>query len=186
MQPVYFTVEIIYNMLKNKILLLLICSALQPVFTVMADDEFNMSFIRGGAQNELPEVFDKNVNFVPGEYLVDVEVNGEKVGSGFITVTDSEKQALCLANEWLSEQGVFIKEDFYAQEFDATRKCYVLSNNKTTKVELDNSTQTLKLRIPQAALLSGERSQRPWDYGNSGFQLGKVRISRSFLPKLTR
>ena len=49
----------------------------------------------------------KNVNFVPGEYLVDVEVNGEKVGSGFITVTDSEKQALCLANEWLSEQGVF-------------------------------------------------------------------------------
>lgn len=64
MQPVYFTVEIIYNMLKNKILLLLICSALQPVFTVMADDEFNMSFIRGGAQDELPEVFDKNVNFV--------------------------------------------------------------------------------------------------------------------------
>lgn len=171
MQPVYFTVEIIYNMLKNKILLLLICSALQPVFTVMADDEFNMSFIRGGAQDELPEVFDKNVNFVPGEYLVDVEVNGEKVGSGFITVTDSEKQALCLANEWLSEQGVFIKEDFYAQEFDATRKCYVLSNNKTTKVELDNGTQTLKLRIPQAALLSGERSQRPWDYGVPGFQL---------------
>ncbi|EDW6064641.1 PefC/AfrB family outer membrane usher protein [Salmonella enterica subsp. enterica serovar Oslo] len=158
-------------MFKNKILLLLICSALQPVFTVMADDEFNMSFIRGGARDELPEVFDKNVNFVPGEYLVDVEVNGEKVSNGFISVTESEKQALCLTQEWLTEKGVFIKEDFYEQEFDATKKCYVLSNNKTTKVELDNGTQTLKFRIPQAALLSGERNQRPWDYGALGFQL---------------
>ncbi|EBP7329200.1 hypothetical protein AIS02_22820, partial [Salmonella enterica] len=61
-------------MFKKKILLILIGTVLQPVGAVMVDDEFNMSFIRGGAQDKLPEVFDKNVNFVPGEYLVDVEV----------------------------------------------------------------------------------------------------------------
>lgn len=170
---VYFiiTVEIIYNMFKNKILLLLVCSVFQPVFAVIADDEFNMSFIRGGARSELPEVFDKNVNFVPGEYLVDVEVNGEKVSNGFLIVTESEKKTLCLTKEWLTEQNVFIKDDFYDKEFDPKKKCYALGNNATTKVELDNSTQTLKLRIPQAAFLSGERNQRPWDYGSPGFQL---------------
>ncbi|EBD5742568.1 PefC/AfrB family outer membrane usher protein [Salmonella enterica] len=158
-------------MFKKKILLLLICSALQPVFNVMADDEFNLSFIRGGAQGKLPEIFDKNVNFVPGEYLVDVEVNGEKVSNGFITVTENEKKNLCLTKEWLTEQSVFIKDDFYEKEFDSTKKCYVLGNNETTKVELDNGTQTLKFGIPQAALVSGERNQRPWDYGDPGFQL---------------
>lgn len=158
-------------MFKNKILLLLIFTTLLPVFEVIAEDEFNMSFIRGGEQEKLPEVFDKNVNFVPGEYLVDIEVNGEKVSSGFITITGSEKKALCLTKEWLTEQSVFIKEGFYEKEFDPTKKCYVLGDNEATKVELDSGTQTLKFRIPQAALLSGHRSQLPWDYGSHGFQL---------------
>ncbi len=171
MQPVYFAVEIIYKMFKKKILLILIGTFLQPVCAVMADDEFNMSFIRGGAQDKLPEVFDKNVNFVPGEYLLDVELNDEKIGNGFLTVTDKDKQALCLTTEWLTSQGIFIKEDFYEQEFNVNKRCYVLGNNKNTKVELDNGTQTLKFHIPQAALLPGEHSQRPWDYGAPGFQL---------------
>lgn len=158
-------------MLKNKILLILVCWVLQPIFSVRAEDEFNMSFIRGGAQDELPEVFDKNINFVPGEYLVDIDVNGKKVSNGFISITESEKKVLCLTNEWLTEQSVFIKEDFYKEEFDPTKNCYALGNNGTTKVELDNSSQTLKFRIPQAALLSGERNQQPWDYGSPGFQL---------------
>lgn len=158
-------------MFKKKILLLLICSALQPVSAVMAEDEFNMSFIRGGVQGELPEVFDENVNFIPGEYLVDVEINGEKVSNGFITVKEDEKKALCLTNEWLTEQSVFIKTDFYDKEFDPAKQCYLLGDNASTKVELDNGTQTLRFRIPQAALLSGEGEQRPWDYGSPGFQL---------------
>lgn len=137
----------------------------------MAEDEFNMNFIRGGAQKVLPDVFDKNVNFVPGEYLVDVEVNGEKVSNGFLNVSEDEKKSLCLSEGWLKERNVFIKKDFYAKEFEPTKQCYVLENNETTRITLDNGTQTLRFSIPQAALLSDEEKQLPWDYGAPGFQL---------------
>ncbi|EEB3187816.1 fimbria/pilus outer membrane usher protein, partial [Salmonella enterica] len=158
-------------MFKKKILLLLICSALQPIGAVMAEDEFNMNFIRGGAQKVLPDVFDKNVKYVPGEYLVDVEVNGEKVSNGFLNVSEDEKKSLCLSEGWLKERNVFIKKDFYAKEFEPTKQCYILENNETTRITLDNGTQTLRFSIPQAALLSDEEKQLPWDYGAPGFQL---------------
>ncbi|EHV6763315.1 F4 (K88) fimbrial usher FaeD [Salmonella enterica subsp. enterica serovar Johannesburg] len=138
--------------------------------TTVAGEKLDMSFIQGGAGIN-PEVWAAlNGNYAPGRYLVDLSLNGKDIGKRILDVTPQDSEALCLRDAWLTGAGVYISADYFREEYDATRQCYVLTKAPSAKVDFDVSTQSLALSIPQQGLVKMPENVE-WDYGTDAFRV---------------
>lgn len=138
--------------------------------SVRASEELDMSFIQGG-HNLDRSFWDKlNKDIIPGKYLVDVILNGNNLGKQVLDVSLSESRDLCFTDDWLSKKNIYINASFFKNQFDNKRKCYILSENTSTKIKFDVSTQTLFLGIPQAGLKNAPENIE-WNYGSSALRV---------------
>lgn len=133
--------------------------------------EFDLSFLQGGAQADASLLEDLSSNYVPGRYLVDVELNNRFIGKRIVTVTDKDRESLCLNKSWLKESGLAINPKFYAPYFNQARQCYIISKEPNTKVDFDFSTQSIHFELPQKGLAKKEQKNQDWNYGMSAVRL---------------
>lgn len=134
-------------------------------------DEFNYSFIRGGSK-EIPQILNAKTQNLPGQYLVDIIFNGSKIATSVeLTISEQESEHLCLTTDWLSAEGININKEFYKNELDPTRNCYILDKAKNSRVSFDLSAQELSIELPQAGFFDTTKEAGDWDYGSAGFKL---------------
>lgn len=136
----------------------------------MGEDELDMSFIQGGNQQSSKAWAALNNRYAPGRYLADLTVNGKPMGRYVLDITPEDSEALCLSEDWLVKAGVFIRQEYFRDGYDSDRKCYVLANSPSTKVEFDVATQSLLLSLPQLAL-SPKPESVEWDYGHTAMRV---------------
>ncbi|CAY72557.1 Outer membrane usher protein fimD precursor [Erwinia pyrifoliae DSM 12163] len=135
-----------------------------------AEDRLDMSFIQGGAGIDREAWAALNGTYVPGRYLVDVSLNSKDVGKQILDVSPQETEALCIAQSWLEKSGIYLNRDYFREEYDVSRQCYVLSKAPSVQVDFDISTQSLSLAIPQKGLTKIPENVE-WDYGSSAFRV---------------
>lgn len=131
-------------------------------FDVVASEEFDMSFLHGGSQLDASALL--NGKIIPGRYLVDLKLNGDKLGRHTLNVTKEEKEELCFSEAWLTNAGIFFSKEYFKSVYDNSRQCYVLNQDENSQVELDIASQTLTLSIPQLGIENAP-SNIEWDYG---------------------
>ncbi|EQA8868544.1 PefC/AfrB family outer membrane usher protein [Citrobacter braakii] len=135
-----------------------------------ADGELDMSFIQGGNQLS-PEAWAAlNSRYAPGRYLVDLTVNRKPAGRQVLEITPQDSEELCLPEAWLVRAGVYIRQAYFRDGYDAARQCYVLAGAPSTRVEFDVTTQSLALSLPQRALAAKPETVE-WDYGNAAMRV---------------
>ncbi|HGG6426844.1 TPA: PefC/AfrB family outer membrane usher protein [Salmonella enterica subsp. enterica serovar Kottbus] len=134
------------------------------------DSDLNLEFLQG--VKTVPAVLQNGKYFPAGYYFVDVRLNKEKIARTDLTVTpqDEKDNILCLSPQWLKDAGIFVNEEHYRPYFDTARQCYVLSQDKDTKVDFNYGMQSLDISVPQAYLLARNDAAR-WDYGVNGLRL---------------
>ncbi|WP_318422136.1 PefC/AfrB family outer membrane usher protein [Photobacterium leiognathi] len=150
---------------------LVFCISLPIPFSVYAV-ELNMNFIHGGNQLTKKELNLLNNKYVPGEYLVDVELNSKKINKTTLTITkkESEDGDLCLSKSWLENAGISINKKFYQSVFDKKKKCYVLTKEKNSHIDFDNSTQSINFLLPQAGFIVKKIDISNWNYGTNSLR----------------
>lgn len=126
--------------------------------------ELNLNFLHG--VTSAPSVLETNSAYPAGQYMVDVIVNQDNVGKVplIISQQEDENNALCLTAEWLKNAEIPLRLDGYADTFNASRQCYVLTKKTHTRVDFRYGTQTLVFSIPQSLTL-GKTAPSRWDYG---------------------
>lgn len=143
------------------------------------DSELNLNFLHG--VTSAPSVLKTNSAYPAGQYMVDVIVNQENTGKVPLTISqqDDKDNALCLTAEWLKNAEIPLRLDGYADTFNASRQCYVLTKNPYTRVDFRYGTQTLVFSIPQSLTL-GKTDPSRWDYGVPAARLKyQANISRN-------
>lgn len=136
-----------------------------------AATEFDLSFLQGGAKAESSLLEDLSSNYAPGRYLVDVELNNRIIGKRIVTVTNKDRDSLCLSKAWFKDAGLAINPEFYAPYFNQVRQCYVISDDPNTKIDFDFSTQSIRFDIPQKGLAKKAQKNQDWNYGMSAVRL---------------
>ncbi len=133
--------------------------------------EFDLSFLQGGAAVDASAWESLNSKYMPGRYLVDIELNGKGDKKRVITITEKDKDKLCLSDEWLKGAGILINSAFYAPYFNQLRQCYVLTDEPNTKIDFDFSTQNIKFMLPQKGMERQKEKAQDWDYGMSAIRM---------------
>ncbi|MEM5507215.1 fimbria/pilus outer membrane usher protein [Shewanella frigidimarina] len=136
--------------------------------TLLASD-LNWGFLQGDASVNKSAFNDMSSRYIPGRYLVDVELNGTAMGKRVLTVTGQDKDSLCVDEIWLKDANIHVSSEFYALEYDLARQCYQVEQEKDSNVEFDFSTQTLRFGIPQRGLVKNDVNYE-WDYGTSALR----------------
>ncbi|WP_000876399.1 PefC/AfrB family outer membrane usher protein [Vibrio metoecus] len=126
--------------------------------------EFDWNFVQGGVQGQAAWE-DLTNKFVPGRYLLDVELNGQSKGKRLLTISPEDANELCLSEQWLDEANIGINVEFYAPHFSEVRQCYLIERGDSTKIEFDFATQKLTFLLPQKGLKKRESEALVWDYG---------------------
>lgn len=160
--------------MKNKthqlLQLLLLCLITSDSY---ATEELNLQFIRHkfGQQRQDIEEFFNGSRVLPGDYTLDVKLNDEVIGRAKLEVRDDDKESFCLKDDWLSNLGVIINQEFYKKYYNTKKDCYEIGNEKNSTVALDNGSQVFSLYMPQAAYIKKDNIEHEWDYGDTGFNL---------------
>lgn len=126
--------------------------------------ELNWDFLQGAGSVNKSAFQEKPSRYMPGRYLVDVELNGKLLGRRVLTVGELDKDTLCFDEKWLTDAQIRVAPEFYTAEYDLARSCYQLEQEKDSHVEFDFSTQVVRLGIPQSGLKKTEETYE-WDYG---------------------
>ncbi|MFZ3464918.1 fimbria/pilus outer membrane usher protein [Vibrio harveyi] len=134
-------------------------------------EPLNLSFLQGITELDPRTVENLGKKYIPGKYLINVELNGNKLGNHMITIDEADSDVICLSSEWLSEVGINIEEVFFKNNYDLERKCYRLEDGSGTKVSFDFSNQLMKFSIPQDGLVKEKLEELPWDYGIDALRL---------------
>ncbi|EGL7863231.1 PefC/AfrB family outer membrane usher protein [Escherichia coli] len=138
--------------------------------SVNATEKLNMSFIHGGANTDLAEWGELSKSYAPGRYLVDVLLNGKETGKQILDITPADSDDICFSEQWLSSTGIYLRSEFFRDNYDSNRQCYILSGVSSVTVDFDVSTQKLALSIPQVGL-SAKPEDLEWDYGGNAFRV---------------
>lgn len=88
-----------------------------------------------------------------------------------MSITKEDVEGICLSDEWLTENGIVINKDFYENVYNAARQCYLLGNEKNSKVAFDQSLQEVSIDLPQAGFQDAAKDGSVWDYGSNGFKI---------------
>jgi outer membrane usher protein FimD/PapC len=132
--------------------------------------ELNLDFLQGGQSAQAAAFLTaKNVYF-PGQYFVDIQVNGTGMGKRSLKITPEERNQLCFSPDWLASIDVYLRSDFYAKTLHPASGCYALGEQADTRVTFDFATQMLSLTIPQAGLSPADKLQ-DWEFGNDALHL---------------
>ncbi|EPZ6581170.1 FimD/PapC N-terminal domain-containing protein, partial [Escherichia coli] len=116
--------------------------------SVNASEKLNMSFIQGGVNAGLEEWAELSKEYPPGRYLVDVFLNGRETGKKILDITPADSNEICFSEQWLSSAGIYLRKEFFRDNYDSNRQCYILSGASSVTVDFDVSTQKLVLSIP--------------------------------------
>lgn len=135
-----------------------------------SDDGLNLDFLQGGRNAQAAAFLDARGTYFPGQYFVDVQVNGTSVGKRLLTVTPQERAQLCFSPDWLAGVDVYLRPTFFAKTLRSPSGCYALGAQPDTRVAFDLATQTLSLTIPQAGLAPSDSVQN-WEFGNDALRL---------------
>ncbi|KJG55311.1 hypothetical protein UA38_20455 [Photobacterium kishitanii] len=153
--------------------------------SLYAQSELDFSFVQG-ANTQIPDVLKQLSGNVPGQYLVDVFLNGQKVGRQTLIITDNDKKALCLSSTWLTPLHLPVNYKKMTPAFNIARQCYDFNRIQGGKAKFDYGQQSLKLSLPQLVLLKDKQHEN-WDYGTPGFRLNyNVNGNKSIGHGLTR
>lgn len=153
-----------------RLLVLLLLVAGLSSLPAMAEEKLDFSFLQGGTGLN-PDTWEAiNGAYIPGQYLLDVVVNGAKPVKQRLEITPKEQSALCFSSAWLAKIGVVLSPEYAESGYQQARDCYVLSELPAVTVELDVASQTLTLGLPQIAL-SSKPEDVVWDYGHSALRL---------------
>ncbi|TCW20767.1 fimbria/pilus outer membrane usher protein [Vibrio crassostreae] len=142
---------------------LALCVVMLQSGLLMASD-LNWSFLQGDRDVDKSAFESLSYRYVPGRYLVDVELNGLLVGKRVLTITEQERDVLCLTSVWLDDARVSVDVGFYAPQFDEEQQCYRLEQEPNSEVYFDFSTQKIAFKVPQKGLRK-KVEQLEWDYG---------------------
>lgn len=154
----------------HRTILALTISLSLSVGNTIATDKLDMSFIQGGTDIN-PEVWATlNNYYTPGRYLVDLSLNGKSLGKQILDITLQDSNILCLKESWLIKAGINLSNDYFRDNYDEERKCYLLANAPAAKVDFDITTQSLALSIPQKGLVKSQKNM-DWDYGANAFRM---------------
>lgn len=132
--------------------------------------ELNLNFIHGADKNHAPAILRDGTEFPPGQYLVDVVMNKQKLNRQILTIENDDVKSLCLTDDWIKNAHLNLNMDMFKEQYDAGRNCWHLGDYPSASVRLDYGTQTLYISEPQVTLHSvGEGED--WDYGIPGFRM---------------
>ncbi|MDI2145869.1 fimbria/pilus outer membrane usher protein [Pseudomonas sp. ITA] len=132
-------------------------------------DKLDFSFIQGGTGLD-PSAWDAvNSQYIPGHYLLDVQVNDKKPIKQTLDITPADREALCFKADWLIRAGIFIDAAYFKDTYNPKRDCYVLAKAPSVSVDMDMASQTLTLGLPQVAQAASPEDV-DWDYGNSAMR----------------
>lgn len=145
-------------------------TAAMSCLSVNATEKLNMSFIQGGVNAGLEEWAELSKEYPPGRYLVDVFLNGKETGKKILDITPADSNEICFSEQWLSSSGIYLRQEFFRDNYDSNRQCYILSGASSVTVDFDVSTQKLVLSIPQIGL-SAKPEDLEWDYGGNAFRV---------------
>lgn len=143
-------------------------------------DGFNYNFIRGGSK-DIPEILNNKLQNVPGKYSTDIIFNGSKIATSVeLNISKEDTQHICLSETWLKQTGININKEFYKDFFNVSRDCYLIENEKNSRVQFDPSLQELSIELPQAGFIDTAKEGGNWDYGSTGFKVAyDVNTSKS-------
>jgi len=144
--------------------------------------EFNTDFLTPQARAGIDmRRFEKGNPVLPGEYLVELAINGRALGRTSVTVkpgSDPDHGRVCMTRALLDQAGLDLSRiDAQAlKAFDAAAACPVLEELlPDARADLDTGELRLNLTLPQAALRRAPRghvSPELWDAGVTGALLG--------------
>ena len=160
-----------------------------------ASVEFNSSFLQGGAKVDVSR-FSRGNPVLPGDYVVDLEINSKWVGRAsirFIAQPNSDIALPCIDRELIGRIGLDLKKLSPAAK-DELRKaqtggCVDLpAMIADASVTFDLSQLRLEIKVPQAAILRKPRgyvSPELWDTGvpsaTLGYTLNAYRSANSYV-----
>jgi outer membrane usher protein len=147
--------------------------------------EFSASFLGGDTESYALERFQHGNPVMPGTYLVDIHVNGERLARESVTFVDSEvadNASVCFTRELLTVMGVDIEKLGLAEA--PVAGCIDLARAiPDAYASYDSSELRLDVSIPQVALThrpQGYVDPRLWDQGITAFTLGyNLNVTRS-------
>ena len=150
----------------------------QPAATQHAQVEFNTNFLSPQTRAGIDVTrFQKGNPILPGEYRVDLFLNGRALGRTSITVKpgqDPDRGRVCMTRALLDQVGLdWSRLDPAAlKTFENPAACAVLEELlPDARAELDTGELRLNLALPQAALRRAPRgyvSPELWDSGVTG------------------
>ncbi|WP_052957652.1 FimD/PapC N-terminal domain-containing protein [Photobacterium kishitanii] len=138
----------------------------QPLY---AESELDFSFVQGQG-TQIPNILKQASGNTPGQYLIDVFFNGQKVGRQTLTITNDDKETLCLSSNWLTQLNLPINFEKMTSTFNPVRQCYDFSRIQGGKTIFDYGQQSLKLNLPQVVLLN-ERQHKKMGLWNTWFPI---------------
>ena len=156
--------------------------------------EFNPAFLQGGAQVDVSR-FSRGNPVLPGDYLVDLQINGKWVGRAsvaFVAQPDSDIALPCVDRALIERLGLDFEKLSPAARSELRKAqsagCMDLSAMiADAAVDFDLSQLRLDLSVPQAAMLHKPRgyvSPELWDSGvpsgTLGYNLNAYRSATSY------
>lgn len=150
-----------------------------PHLVYSSSSHFQSSFLRGDVESDVLEKYLSQGGVVPGEYSVDVFVNGDvksRETVAFKNDTNSNKVTACLTAELLQRNGLnlpaMISNGVLSRE-ESEQHCLNLPDKKYFNVSYDASKLALTISVPQKYLdarLKGYVDPSQWDKGiNAAF-----------------
>lgn len=134
------------------------------------NDELNLHFLQGGDKRRVSSILENEVRYYPGNYFVEVVVNGISIGKRVLTVTAKEQYQLCFTPEWLANINVYPRPDVFAKTFRHEIGCYVLGEYSDAEINLDTIANMLTLRLPKTKLNQTDNSL-DWRFGHNALRL---------------
>jgi len=148
----------------------------ETVASAPVEAEFDSAFLIGDAQKVDISRFKYGNPVLPGEYNVDVYVNGQWFGKRrmFFKALESNKNAVtCFTGNTLAEYGV--KQEILAQHAPLQKEnssCYKIEEwVENAFYEFDNSRLRVDISIPQVALQKMRKAMSTQVYGIVGLML---------------
>ena len=137
--------------------------------------EFNVNFIDSADRNNVDLSRFQTANYIaPGEYLLDVVLNGRTLGDQslikYIPTDDSKNSRLCLPPS-LVDKFDLTKEARAKLTLWHQERCTSLDQEKEVTARYDQEKQTLNISIPQAWLTFHDENWVPpsqWDESLNG------------------
>ncbi|EFR2207001.1 PefC/AfrB family outer membrane usher protein [Salmonella enterica] len=133
-------------------------------------DKLDFSFIQGGADINQDAWEAINKNYIPGSYLLDVIYNNNKPVKQMLEITKNDTVDICFDKQWLKKIGVSISTKYFEKGYVKDRDCYILNGAPAVTVDMDLTSQTLTLGLPQSAM-SALPEDTEWDYGDNALRV---------------